>query len=107
MRLAAQVIGAGPAASHPSSVQCYVGRAAEDLDFSSLDGVVPAQVADLVVNDQGEGYLNMVRERPHRRTARRTALGTALGTAFSRHCAQHCAQHCAWHYSCPSPVRSR
>jgi len=43
--LAMQVIGAGPAAHHPSSVHCYVGQAAEDLDFSGLDGVVPAQVA--------------------------------------------------------------
>ena len=41
-----QVIGAGPAAHHPSAVHCYVGRAAEDLDFSGLDGVVPAQVSD-------------------------------------------------------------
>ena len=55
------VIGAGPAAHHPSSVHCYVGRAAEDLDFSGLDGVVPAQIAELAVNEQGEGYMNMNR----------------------------------------------
>ena len=45
-RFPLQVIGAGPAAHHPSAVHCYVGRAAEDLDFSGLDGVVPAQVSD-------------------------------------------------------------
>ena len=55
------VIGAGPSDSHPNSVRCYVGRTAEDLDFSGLEGVTPAQVADLAVNASGEGYFNTVR----------------------------------------------
>ena len=50
-----QVIGAGPAAHHPSAVHCYVGRAAEDLDFSGLDGVVPAQVSIRWVRGRGRG----------------------------------------------------
>merc|ERR1739848_929054 len=33
----------------------------EDLDFSGLEGVVPAQVENLVVNAAGEGYFNTVR----------------------------------------------
>ena len=50
-----QVIGAGPAAHHPSAVHCYVGRAAEDLDFSGLDGVVPAEVSIRWVRGRGRG----------------------------------------------------
>lgn len=55
------IVGAGPSDSHPNSVRCYTGRAAEDLDFSGLEGVTPAQVADLAVNASGEGYFNTVR----------------------------------------------
>ena len=55
------VVGAGPASGHPSSVRCYVGRAAEDLDFEGIDGAAPAQVAELAVNEPGEGYINMNR----------------------------------------------
>lgn len=54
------VIGAGPSDNHPSSVQCFVGRTAEQLDFSELDGAAPAQVAELALNDEGEGYFNTV-----------------------------------------------
>ena len=55
------VVGAGPSDSHPNLVRCYVGQAAEDLDFSGLEGVTPAQVADLAVNASGDGYFNTVR----------------------------------------------
>ena len=54
------VVGAGPSHSHPNSVRCYVGRAAEDLDFAVLEEVAPAQVAELAIND-GEGYFNTAR----------------------------------------------
>lgn len=55
------VVGAGPSDSHPNLVRCYAGRMAEDLDFSGLDGVVPAQVAELALNAAGEGFFNTVR----------------------------------------------
>lgn len=58
------VVGAGPSAGHPSSVRCFVGRAAEQLDFSELEGAAPAQVAELAVNAEGEGYFNTVRCAP-------------------------------------------
>ena len=55
------IVGAGQSNSHPNSVRCYVGRAAENLDFSGLDGVTPAQVTDLAANAAGEGYFNTMR----------------------------------------------
>ena len=55
------IVGSGSSSSHPNSVRCYVDRAAEDLDFSALEGVVPAQVSDLAVNAAGEGYFNTAR----------------------------------------------
>jgi len=63
------VIGAGPSDGHPSSVQCFVGRTAEQLDFSELDGAAPAQVAELAVNAEGEGYFNTVCREPGRPAA--------------------------------------
>jgi hypothetical protein len=55
------IVGAGPSNSHPNSVRCYVGQAAEDLDFAVLEEVAPAQVTDLAVNAAGEGYFNTAR----------------------------------------------
>lgn len=50
------VAGAGPADNHPSSVRVFVGRAAEDLDFSSVDDTTPAYEGELPVNANGEFF---------------------------------------------------
>lgn len=39
---------------HPSSVQCFVGTSVEDLDFESLDEVMPVQTIELPPNPQAE-----------------------------------------------------
>ena len=55
------VVGADKPGCHPNAMRCYVGRAAEDLDFEGIDGALPAQVAELALNPTGEGYVNTVR----------------------------------------------
>ena len=75
-----QVIGAGPAAHHPSAVHCYVGRAAEDLDFSGLDGVVPAQVSIRWVRGRGRGSgSGSGRGRGSGRGSGRVGVGVGVG----------------------------
>jgi len=42
--------------SHPSSVRCFTGTAAEGLSFDSLDDAQPAQLIELMVNPEAEAF---------------------------------------------------
>ncbi|KAJ8609876.1 hypothetical protein CTAYLR_007501 [Chrysophaeum taylorii] len=51
------VVGGGNPSHHPRHVRVYVGH--EDLDFQSIEDVIPVYETSLPVNQAGEAYVNV------------------------------------------------